>query len=66
MTKKVLITGSEGFIGSNLVDYLIKKKINIKCFVQYNSFNDWGWLEEFPNKKKLIQYIFYFSFYNIK
>ncbi len=53
MIKKVLITGAEGFIGSNLVDYFIKKKIKIKCFVQYNSFNNWGWLENHKSYKKL-------------
>ncbi len=53
MTKKVLITGAEGFIGSNLVDYFIKKKIKLKCFVQYNSFNNWGWLESHNSHKKL-------------
>lgn len=45
MKKKILITGSEGFIGSHIVDFFLKKKLNIKCFVQYNSFNNWGWLE---------------------
>ena len=55
MKKKILITGSEGFIGSHIVDFFIKKKLNIKCFVQYNSFNNWGWLEEsrFKNKLKI-------------
>ena len=52
MIKKVLITGAEGFIGSNLVDYFIKK-IKIKCFVQYNSFNNWGWLESHNLHKRL-------------
>ena len=53
MIKKVLITGAEGFIGSNLVDYFIKKKIKLKCFVQYNSFNNWGWLEDVSCKKEI-------------
>ena len=55
MKKKILITGSEGFIGSHIVDFFLKKKLNIKCFVQYNSFNNWGWLEEsrFKNKLKI-------------
>ena len=29
--KKILVTGSTGFVGSHLVDYLLKKK-NIKIF----------------------------------
>ena len=27
MKKKILITGSEGFIGSHIVDFFLKKKI---------------------------------------
>ena len=41
----VLVTGSEGFIGSHLVELLVKKKFKVKALVQYNSFNSWGWLE---------------------
>jgi len=43
--KKILITGSEGFIGSHLVEYLVRKKYNVKAFVLYNSFANKGWLE---------------------
>jgi len=43
--KKVLITGSEGFIGSHLVEYLVKKKYKVKAFVLYNSYADKGWLQ---------------------
>ena len=39
MKEKILITGSEGFIGSHLVETLIKKNYNIRAFVQYNSFS---------------------------
>ena len=31
MIKKILVTGSEGFIGSHLVEFLVKKKISNKC-----------------------------------
>ena len=41
---KVLITGSEGFIGSHLVEELIKSGYKVRCFVLYNSFNSYGWL----------------------
>lgn len=43
--KKIFITGSEGFIGSHLVELLVRKKFRVKALVQYNSFNSWGWLD---------------------
>jgi NAD dependent epimerase/dehydratase len=43
--KKILITGSEGFIGSHLVEELLSHEAKIRAFVLYNSFNNWGWLE---------------------
>jgi NAD dependent epimerase/dehydratase len=50
--KKVLITGSEGFIGSHLVEKLVENNFNVKCLVLYNSFNDIGNLS-FVSKKIL-------------
>ncbi len=44
--KNVLLTGAEGFIGSHLLENLVKQGFHVKAFVQYNSFNDWGWLEK--------------------
>ena len=44
MSKNVLITGSEGFIGSHIVQLLLKKKYKVRAFVYYNSFNNIGWL----------------------
>ncbi|MCI8773060.1 MAG: SDR family NAD(P)-dependent oxidoreductase [Lachnospiraceae bacterium] len=41
----VLVTGADGFIGSHLVEILVKKGYNVKAFVLYNSFNTWGWLD---------------------
>lgn len=49
--KKVLVTGSDGFIGSHLVEALIDEGCNIRAFVYYNSFNNWGWLDTLPNEK---------------
>lgn len=43
--KKVLVTGADGFIGSHLIEELIKEDCQIKAFVYYNSFNSWGWLD---------------------
>lgn len=45
---KVLVTGSDGFIGSHLVEELVKKGYEVRAFVLYNSFNTWGWLDTMP------------------
>jgi NAD dependent epimerase/dehydratase len=43
--KRVLVTGSDGFIGSHLVERLLEEGCEIRAFVYYNSFNSWGWLD---------------------
>ena len=48
--KKVLVTGSDGFIGSHLVERLIEEHCQVKAFVYYNSFNSWGWLDSLSRK----------------
>lgn len=45
---KVLVTGSDGFIGSHLTEELVKRGYLVKAFVYYNSFNNWGWLDTLP------------------
>lgn len=45
---KVLVTGSEGFIGSHLVELLVSEGLDVRAFVLYNSFNSWGWLDRLP------------------
>lgn len=49
---KILITGSEGFIGSHLVEKLVSLNFKVKAFILYNSFNSYGWLDKIDNKIK--------------
>lgn len=45
MTDVVAVTGAEGFIGSHLVESLVRRGKRVKAMVLYNSFGSWGWLE---------------------
>lgn len=49
MSKRVLITGAAGFIGSHLTERLVRDGITVKALVHYNSRNDWGYLEQLPH-----------------
>ncbi len=42
----VLVTGADGFIGSHLTEALVKSGEQVRAFVYYNSFNNWGWLDK--------------------
>jgi NAD dependent epimerase/dehydratase len=42
---KVLVTGADGFIGSHLVEALVRAGHDVRAFVLYNSFSTWGWLD---------------------
>ena len=45
---RVLVTGSDGFIGSHLTETLIREGHQVRAFVYYNSFGSLGWLEHSP------------------
>jgi dTDP-glucose 4,6-dehydratase len=49
-SKKVLVTGSEGFIGSHLVEQLVLDGMAVRAFVLYNSFGSIGWLADLPKE----------------
>ena len=45
MSDTVLVTGAGGFIGSHLVERLVRDGHRVRAFVHYNARNDWGNLE---------------------
>jgi NAD dependent epimerase/dehydratase len=45
-SKKVLVTGADGFIGSHLTEELVRRGVDVRAFVCYNSFGTWGWLDQ--------------------
>lgn len=50
--KKILVTGADGFIGSHLVEELMRLGHDVRAFALYNSFNSWGWLDTLPIEVK--------------
>ena len=42
---RVLVTGSEGFIGSHLTEALVRQGHEVRAMVLYNSFGNLGWLD---------------------
>lgn len=42
----VLVTGADGFIGSHLVELLVRAGADVRALVYYNSWNSLGWLAD--------------------
>ncbi len=45
---EVAVTGAEGFIGSHLVEALVRRGHRVRAMVLYNMLSSRGWLEELP------------------
>ncbi len=45
MSRTVMVTGADGFIGSHLTEELVKKGEKVKAFCLYNSFGSLGWID---------------------
>jgi len=52
-TKKILVTGATGFIGSHLAEWLVQQGYSVRAFDRYNPNNHWGWLEYSPYKHEM-------------
>lgn len=48
--KSILVTGAGGFIGSHLVERLVKIGCAVRCFVRYNSRSEWGFIDILPTQ----------------
>jgi dTDP-glucose 4,6-dehydratase len=47
-SKRVLVTGAGGFIGSHLTERLVELGAEVRAFVHYNALGSWGWLDQSP------------------
>ena len=48
--RRALVTGADGFIGSHLVELLVRGGAQVRAMVYYNSWNEIGWLRDVPRE----------------
>lgn len=53
VNKKVLVTGSAGFIGSHLTEKLLDLGADVSCFIRYNSRDDLGFIKSLKNSERI-------------
>jgi len=51
-SQKMLITGSDGFIGSHLAEQAVRNGYQVRAFTCYNSWNSWGNLDQCSDEVK--------------
>lgn len=52
-SKRVLITGAGGFIGSHLTERLVELGAATRALVHYNALGTWGWLDQLPMRDEI-------------
>lgn len=53
--RTVMVTGSDGFIGSHVVERFLQAGAKVRAFCLYNSFGSTGWLEESDSFKRALR-----------